>query len=1352
MTPPSAASGGRRRWQSVSAALAVLLVLVAGVGMPFAVGAAAGDIPQLDGDRLQSTTAVSAAADRTVVYGNGSDTLTTLWSDGSTTGLGVDADALGPMAEVDDDGEMEIPYVKNGKLLLVEPDGDVRTLVDGRGVGSYSLAVGDWDGDGNKSVFYSDGKYLTRVEVTTGEREEFGVKSKGTGGVGDIDGDGSLEIVYSGSSGQLRYLNEDGSSVKTSYPASGIGTPYDFDGDGITSVPVVDGSNNVKLVSIADDTADKLSVSSKKTSIGLADVTGDSSPEVLYLETKNSPAEIKYVTLSGETDYLHDDSGARIVGSTNVGIADVLTSAPRISDYDVTNPSDREVEVTFTASKNLDDLSVALSRDGSRLATLTESGLEKTGGGPYHYVGTYTTSSDGDYTATLTEAVGPSGMDGASNQSGTVTVRTPTPTVTDVSVSDATDGDGYVAGGDSVRVTATVHNESALASVTADTAGFGAGTVSLHHADGDQYAADVTVDAAVPDDGQTGLTVTARNEYDHANVSASGTLFVDTTPPTADAGPDRTVDEDTATTFDADGSRDNTAIASYTWTFDDGTTVTNVTAAHTYPDPGTYTPELTVTDVVGHTATDRVTMTVENVSTDRGMLAVTDATLTDASDGDGYVSDGDSVRVSASIENESNVTVVRADVSAFGAGTVTLSRTDDGRYATTVAVDAATVTDDGSSPVTVTAVDEYNQADTATTGTLFIDTTPPTADAGPDRTIEEDTATTFDADGSRDNAAIESYTWTFDDGSTVSGVMAKHDYPDPGTYTPELTVTDTVGHTATDRVTMTVENVSADRGMLAVTDATLDDATDGDGYVGDGDSVRISASIENESNVTAVRTDASAFGAGTVTLSRTGDGRYATTASVDAANVTDDGPTHVEVTAIDEYNQADTSATETVFLDTTPPTADAGENATIEEGTKLVLDGDGSSDGGEIARYRWTFDDGSTVNGVMAKRTYADPGTYTPELTVTDTVGHTADATVAVNVTNVSDDADESTETNVVYVDSGGGGGVVPYTTDERATERVAAGPDTVLRQVNERAVEVQFENVSADSSTAVSLRNLSETDVAPVRRLKFVSTQSGDFSMTVRDLEGPPPGVPRLSERAGVNATGYFEINHSVADAHLNHVELTLVVPRENTSIEGEKTLLLYRYHDGGWQAYDADLLNTTATDRVYRVDLPGLSRFGVAVRRPLVTVEAIERGAETVAPGDRAVVRATVHNDGPTRGTRTISLTVDGESVASHEVSLAPGANRTVTFAPAFQAVGTYRLAVENASAGTVTVERAAAAAERTTTTTQTASGQGGSGTADEEAGATTAVSALLGWPLAALLVFALLAALVGYRRSRS
>jgi PKD repeat protein len=64
----------------------------------------------------------------------------------------------------------------------------------------------------------------------------------------------------------------------------------------------------------------------------------------------------------------------------------------------------------------------------------------------------------------------------------------------------------------------------------------------------------------------------------------------------------------------------------------------------------------------------------------------------------------------------------------------------------------------------------------------------------------------FNASGSTDSAAfITSYSWTFGDGSSSAGTFAFHAFSTAGTYAVKLTVTDSIGHSASVTHTVTVK-------------------------------------------------------------------------------------------------------------------------------------------------------------------------------------------------------------------------------------------------------------------------------------------------------------------------------------------------------------------------------------------------------------------------------------------------------------------------------------------------------------------------------------------------------------------
>lgn len=113
--------------------------------------------------------------------------------------------------------------------------------------------------------------------------------------------------------------------------------------------------------------------------------------------------------------------------------------------------------------------------------------------------------------------------------------------------------------------------------------------------------------------------------------------------------------------------------------------------------------------------------------------------------------------------------------------------------------------------VTLTVTDIFGDIGTDTIWVTVTDSYPPTADAGLDQTVNEDTVVAFSGAGSSDSAGVTNYTWTFTD---VAGAVALYDvaptytFIQPGIYVVTLTVSDAAGNTAIDTVTVTVLDVT----------------------------------------------------------------------------------------------------------------------------------------------------------------------------------------------------------------------------------------------------------------------------------------------------------------------------------------------------------------------------------------------------------------------------------------------------------------------------------------------------------------------------------------------------------------
>jgi sugar lactone lactonase YvrE len=84
-----------------------------------------------------------------------------------------------------------------------------------------------------------------------------------------------------------------------------------------------------------------------------------------------------------------------------------------------------------------------------------------------------------------------------------------------------------------------------------------------------------------------------------------------------------------------------------------------------------------------------------------------------------------------------------------------------------------------------------------------------------------------------------------------------------------------------------------------------------------------------------------------------------------------------------------------------PPTPSFSEKAASSDPHQIAFDASASADpDGSITAYAWTFGDGQGASGETVTHTYAQAGTYTASLTVTDDSGATAATTAVVVVTS----------------------------------------------------------------------------------------------------------------------------------------------------------------------------------------------------------------------------------------------------------------------------------------------------------------------------------------------------------------
>jgi len=319
----------------------------------------------------------------------------------------------------------------------------------------------------------------------------------------------------------------------------------------------------------------------------------------------------------------------------------------------------------------------------------------------------------------------------------------------------------------------------------------------------------------------------------------------------------------------------------------------------------------------------------------------------------------------------------------------------------------------------------------------------PTANANGPYSAVVNNSVAFSSNGSIDSdGSITSFNWNFGDGSVEStSENPSHIYTTSGNFTATLTVTDNQG--ATYSTTAEV-NVTADPALDPYCDVTGGGTYEWIAGVAVGDlnnfstqdnykSYNITANLSTGTNVITL-TPGFRDGAYTehwsvwIDYNNDGDftdigenvvsglsGKAAVTGSFtppkSAAGVT----TRMRVAM--QYNQAITAACVNISSgevedyivkisgDNTAniaPTVNANGPYSGDVNTGIAFSSNGSIDSdGSIARYDWSFGDGSTSTSPNPNHSYTKAGVFTVTLTVTDNEGETASDTAIVTVDNV---------------------------------------------------------------------------------------------------------------------------------------------------------------------------------------------------------------------------------------------------------------------------------------------------------------------------------------------------------------
>ncbi len=363
-----------------------------------------------------------------------------------------------------------------------------------------------------------------------------------------------------------------------------------------------------------------------------------------------------------------------------------------------------------------------------------------------------------------------------------------------------------------------------------------------------------------------------------------------------------------------------------------------------------------------------------------------------ATDGDKVITIGDSVLLKASA-SDSDGEIVKYE---WKEGDTVLGDKPELNY---------TPTTTGEHKLVITVTDDDNATASSAVKVKVKEKTkpqkpnqPPVADAGEDKSTEVGKAVTLTGSGTDSDGNVVSYEWK--EGNTVLGSTATLNYTPTteGEHKLVLTVTDDKGATDSDEVIVTAKakpkpQPKPDTTPPIITlkgDKTIT-ITEGDDFTDPG----ATATDDKDGDITSKITKS-----GSVDTNKPGTYTITYSVSDSAGNKAD--PVTRTVIVKEKANQA--------------PTADAGEDKSVEVNKSVTLTGSGSDSDGQVVKYEWK--EGDTVLGSSATLTYtpSSVGKHTLVLTVTDDDGATGSDTVVVTATEKPNQAPtanpQSTETN----------------------------------------------------------------------------------------------------------------------------------------------------------------------------------------------------------------------------------------------------------------------------------------------------------------------------------------------------
>ena len=361
------------------------------------------------------------------------------------------------------------------------------------------------------------------------------------------------------------------------------------------------------------------------------------------------------------------------------------------------------------------------------------------------------------------------------------------------------------------------------------------------------------------------------------------------------------------------------------------------------------------------------------------------------------------------------------------------------------------------------------------------------------------------------------------------------------------------------------------------------------------------------------------------------------------------------------------------------------------DGLKVSADASASADAdGSIASYTWDFGDGSTADGVTAEHTYAQAGTYTVKVTVTDDDGATgvAEQEVTVAKPNEAPTASATATTDGLKVSADASasadadGSIASYTWD--------FGDGSTADGVTAEHTYAQAGDYTV-TLTVTDDQGATSTSTVAVTVAKAEPTVTAEFSSAVTDLDvaldasasttTADDGVINYAWDLGDGSTATGKtVDHTYAQAGDYKVTLTTTTSTGQSATSEATVTVTAPADTTSTPADEPDATTTLLSDAFGRQATKG---WGTADKGGDWTV-GFSKSAFS-ANGSTGVLAL----QGPGASTAISSATVDSTAIDSTFdmtlESLPTGSGSFISYVGRGNSAGRYQLTIRTASDGT-------------------------------------------------------------------